>query len=118
MGKSVNIFLLKEWITPNPAIVKREGLKVLLSGLMKCEPMNLTHTLACALYMGIYLGMFYFGKGLKMETPSRWPVDWTALPFARLSCHPDGAWRGLINGVSQLIQSTVLTNYLFARHRR
>jgi len=23
---------------------------------------------------------------------------WTALPFARLSCHPDGAWRGGFNG--------------------
>jgi hypothetical protein len=34
-----------------------------------------------------------------METPSGWLVDWTALPFARLSGHPDGAWRGLIKWV-------------------
>ena len=31
-----------------------------------------------------------------METSSGWLVERTALPFARLSCHPDGAWRGLI----------------------
>jgi len=31
------------------------------------------------------------------ETPSGWFVDRTALPFARLSGHPDGAWKGLIN---------------------
>ena len=37
------------------------------------------------------------GYWVHMETPSGWLVDWTALPFARLSGHPDGAWRGLIN---------------------
>jgi len=31
-----------------------------------------------------------YGNAIRMA------VDWTALPFARLSCHPDGAWRGLI----------------------
>jgi len=27
---------------------------------------------------------------------------WTALPLARLSCHPDGAWRGWISGTMPL----------------
>ena len=33
----------------------------------------------------------------KKVTPSGWLSDRTALPFARLSCHPDGVWGGEVD---------------------
>jgi hypothetical protein len=38
--------------------------------------------------------MKVFYRVRMVEAPSGSHFDWTALPFARLSCHPDGVWRG------------------------